>query len=93
MRIPKGWLTVISREILKELLDKDFVELKTSENAVRDIIFEAMLAELMVEDTLNDEVRDILKKFDSEIEKGNLDYRTLFDMTKKKLVKERNIIL
>lgn len=93
MRIPKGWLTVISREILKELLDKDFVELKASENQVRDIIFEAMLAELMVEDTLNEEVRDILKKFDSQIEKGNLDYRTLFDMTKKKLVKERNIIL
>lgn len=93
MRIPKGWLTVISREILKELLDKDFVELKASENKVRDIIFEAMLEELMIEDTLNEEVRDILKKFDSEIEKGNLDYRTLFDMTKKKLVKERNIIL
>lgn len=93
MRIPKGWLTVISREILKELLDKDFVELKASENEVREIIFEAMLQELMIEDTLNEEVRDILKKFDSEIEKGNLDYRTLFDMTKKKLVKERNIIL
>ncbi len=49
--------------------------------------------ELMVEDRLNDEVREMLKQFDSEIEKGRLDYRRLFDMTKKKLVRERNIII
>ena len=34
-----------------------------------------------------------LKKYDVEIEKGRLDYRKLFELTKQKLVKERNIIL
>jgi hypothetical protein len=47
----------------------------------------------MVEDRINDEVRQILKKFEPEIEKGRLDYRKLFDMTKQKIVKERNVIL
>jgi uncharacterized protein len=51
------------------------------------------MEELMVEDRINDEVRQILKKFEPEIEKGRLDYRKLFDMTKQKLVRERNVIL
>ncbi len=47
----------------------------------------------MVEDRLNQEVREMLKQFDADIEKGRLDYRRLFDLTKKKLIKERNIII
>jgi hypothetical protein len=46
-----------------------------------------------VEDRLNEEVREFLKGHASEIEKGRLDYRRLFDLTKQKLVKERNLVL
>ena len=42
---------------------------------------------------LGNTVEELLKQYDSEIEKGRLDYRRLFEMTKKKLVQERNIIL
>ena len=41
----------------------------------------------------NDEVRELLKTYTSEIEQGRLDYRKLFDLTKQKLVRERNIVL
>ncbi|MBI4849566.1 MAG: DUF507 family protein [Nitrospirae bacterium] len=93
MRVPKGWVPVVSREILEELLKKSLIELKVSKEKATELLNELMLEELMVEDRLNEEVRQMLKKFDSEIEKGRLDYRKLFDMTKQKLVKERNIIL
>lgn len=93
MRIPKTWISVIARKILKDLLQKKFIELDVPEEKAEEIIYQAILQELMIEDRLNDEVREILIKFDSEIERGNLDYRTLFDMTKKKLVRERDIIL
>lgn len=52
-----------------------------------------MTQELEVEDRVNDEVREILKKFESDIERGRLDYRKLFDMTKQKIVRERNIVI
>lgn len=93
MRIPKSWVPVLAKEIMTELLRKEMVSLHVpEEQAIREL--EGMiLDELMVEDRLNDEVREILKKFESEIEKGRLDYRQLFDMTKQKLVRERNIIL
>jgi hypothetical protein len=93
MRIPKTWVPVLAKEVMEELLRKESIELNAPQEQVTSMIKELILEELMVEDRLNDEVREILKKFDSEIEQGRLDYRRLFDMTKHKLVKERDIIL
>ncbi|RJQ20281.1 MAG: DUF507 family protein [Nitrospiraceae bacterium] len=93
MRIPKGWVPVLSKEIIEELFRKDLVELQAPKEKVVELLHEVLLAELMVEDRLNEEVREMLKKFDSEIEKGRLDYRKLFELTKQKIVKERNLIL
>lgn len=93
MRIPKGWVSVLAKEIIEELLKKELIELKLPEDKVVKLLEELMLDEFMVEDRLNEEVREILKQYDTEIEKGRLDYRRLFELTKQKLVKERNIIL
>jgi hypothetical protein len=93
MRIPKGWVPVLAKEIMEDLLKRGLVELKVPREKVLVLLEELILEELMVEDRLNAEVREILKKYDSEIEKGRLDYRKLFELTKQKLVKERNIIL
>ena len=93
MRIPKEWVTIISKEIVEGLLENQLIELKESKERVTEILEELMIDELMVEDRLNDEVRRILKEHETEIEKGRMDFRALFDMTKKKLVRERNIIL
>lgn len=93
MRIPQNQVSLLSKKILEELLKKGLVELKEPREKVVDSLGELMLDELMVEEKLNAEVREILKQHDSEIEKGRLDYRRLFEMTKKKLVTERNIVL
>ena len=52
-----------------------------------------ILAELMLEDRLNNEVRELLKKHETDIERNRMDYRKLFELTKQKLVKERNLVL
>jgi len=93
MRIPKGWVSVMAQEIIEELLRKGQIELRESKEKVIELTKELMLEELMVEDRLNEEVREILKKYDAEIERGHLDYRKLFELTKQRLVRERNIIL
>ncbi|RJQ56519.1 MAG: DUF507 family protein [Nitrospiraceae bacterium] len=93
MRIPKGWASVIAKEVLDELLKRELIELLAPKEKVAELLHELMLGELMVEDRLNEEVREMLKKFEPEIEKGRLDYRRLFDLTKQKLVKERNLVL
>ena len=93
MRIPKSWVPMLAKKIADNLVKKDLVE---SLVPVATLIVETerlLLEELTVEDRLNEEVRQILKKFEPEIEKGRLDYRRLFDMTKQKIVRERNVIL
>jgi len=93
MRIPKSWVPALAKKITDNLINKELVE---SLVPVETLIAETerlLLEELMVEDRLNEEVRQILKKFEPEIEKGRLDYRRLFDMTKQKIVKERNVII
>lgn len=93
MRIPKSWIPYIATTIIENLIKKDMIEplvpkeelLKEAENLILD--------ELMVEDRLNEEVRELLKKYEAEIEKGKLDYRKLFELTKQKLVKQRNLVL
>lgn len=93
MRIPKSSIPVLAKVMAKELLSREMLELKISEDQFVMTIAELILEELMVEDRLNEEVREILKKYDSEIEAGRLDYRRVFDLTKQKLIKDRNIII
>ena len=83
----------MSKEIAAALVEKGMVELKVSEKDFAALLEELILDELMVEDRLNAEIREMLKQHEAEIEKGRLDYRKVFDLTKQKILKERNIII
>ncbi len=93
MRIPKTWVPLIAKKIIDDLISKELI---THEISPAELVSEAeriIMDELMIEDRVNDEVREILKKFTGEIEKGKLDYRKMFELTKKKIVQERGLIL
>jgi hypothetical protein len=93
MRIPKNWIPYIDNNIIENLLKKNMIESTVPKEQLIEETEKLILDELMVEDRLNEEVREILKKYEAEIEKGKLDYRKLFEMTKQKLVKQRNLVL
>ncbi|MGD0282944.1 MAG: DUF507 family protein [Dissulfurispiraceae bacterium] len=93
MRIPKSWVPLLARQIVNNLVNKGLIEPPVSVERLIEETGNLLLDELMAEDRLNDEVRQLLKKYESEIAKGRLDFRKLFDMTKQKLVRERNIVL
>ena len=93
MRIPKTWVPLIAKKIMDDLLAKEII---VSRAPVEELVAEAeklIMEELMVEDRVNDEVREILKKFTGEIEKGRLDYRKVFDLTKRKIIEERGLVI
>lgn len=93
MRIPKTWVPIIAKKIVENILSKGLVKSTVPIERLQSETGEIILHELTVEDRLNEEVREILKKHSGEIEQGRLDYRKLFELTKHKLVKERNIVL
>ena len=93
MRIPKTWVPGISKKIAEDLLNSKLIRLRNSKEQVIALIEKLMLEELMVEDKLNDEIKEMLRQYDDEIEKGHLDYQRLFNMTKQKILRERNIVI
>ena len=93
MRIPKAWVPIMAKKIIDNLIARELVKPKIPMDKLLAIAESLMMEELMVEDRLSDEVRLLLKKHESEIERGRMDYRSLFELTKKKLVKERNVVL
>jgi hypothetical protein len=93
MRIPKTWVPLLAKKIIENLIAKNLISPAVPPGKVLSEAEELILHELAVEDRLNDEVRELLKNHTSEIERGRLDYRRLFDLTKQKLVKERNLVL
>ena len=93
MRFPKTWVPLIAKKIIDDLLAKALIASKVP---VEELTAEAehlIMDELMAEDRVNDEVREILKKHTGEIEKGRLDYRKMFELTKKKIIEERGIVI
>ena len=93
MRVPKAWVPLISKKIVDDLFAKDLIVSDLSAAGLASEAEKIIMDELMVEDRLNAEVREILKKYSADIEKGRLDYRRVFDLTKKKIVEERGLIL
>lgn len=93
MRVPKPWVPLIAKKVIDDLITKGLIDSRVS---VEELILETeklITDELTVEDRLNEEVREVLKKHSSEIEKGHLDYRKMFELTKRKIIEERGLIL
>ena len=60
---------------------------------VEELVREVITEDLQVEDRLNDEVKELLRAFSNEFNKGEADYYKMFTMVKRKLAQERGLIL
>jgi len=92
MRLTKNQVEYIAYRITKGLQDKEMIDAENPVNMVQSVI-NIMTDELLVEDRLNDEVREILTDHAEEMRRTNVEYREMFKMIKKKLARERKIIL
>ena len=92
MRLTKNQVEYIAYRITKELHDKGLIDSDNPAHMLQSLIG-IMTEELLVEDRLNDEVREILTQHADEMRRTNVEYREMFKMIKKKLARERKIIL
>ena len=93
MRIPKTWVPIMAKRIIENLIAHEMITPKIPVEKLIEQADAIILEELMLEDRLNNEVRELLKKHETDIERNRMDYRRLFELTKQKLVKERNLVL
>lgn len=93
MRLPKERVSQLADVLLNRLQAEGYVELVGDRKAAVAALDHAITEELMVEDRLNAEVRELMKAYEAEIEKGRVDYQKMFAMIKNKLVKDRGLVL
>ena len=92
MRLTSDEIEYIARKIVKTLSSEEKLEMDSVARVV-EAIGRVITDELMVEDKLNEEVREVLIQHASEMERSNITYTEMFKMVKKKLAREKGIIL
>ena len=93
MKLRKERIESLSKALVDRLSRGQYIHIQIKRDVMVNNLKQIITDELMVEDRLNEEVRQILKAYEVEIDRGNLDYHKMFQMTKKQLLKERGVIL
>jgi hypothetical protein len=92
MRLTSDEIEFISRKIVKTLVKAEKIEVDAEEELVESIT-RVITEELRVEDRLNEEVREVLIQHSGEMQRSNITYTEMFKMVKRKMAKEKGIIL
>jgi len=92
MRLTSDEIEFISRKVIKTLVAEGKLEVDSEARVVGDVV-KVITDELAVEDRLNEEVREVLLQHASEMERSNVTYTEMFKMLKKKMAREKGIIL
>jgi hypothetical protein len=94
MRLPKEIIEYLAQTIVHDLLAKGLITIVPEQQEeligrIKHVITE----DLLVEDHLNDEVRELLQEHASDMAKGQVEYQKMFLLVKRRLVRERGLIL
>ena len=93
MRLTKERVQAIASTTIGRLRKQGLLEITGSTDQLARSLDHVITEELTIEDRLNAEIREILKKFELDFEKGRADYQKMFTMVKQKLIHERGLIL
>jgi len=93
MRLRKKIIDHVAKTVADRLFDQGLLSADGAREMVMAEVGRLITADLMVEDRLNEEVKELLRAHTAEIERGNVDYARMFSMVKRKLVQERGLIL
>lgn len=93
MRLRREMIERIAGRLAESLLRGEYISLDVDPKELKALIHRVIEEDLLVEDRLNEEVKEILHAHANIIDKSNVDYSRMFNLVKNKLVKERNLIL
>jgi uncharacterized protein len=92
MRLDAQEIEYLSRRIVKTLVADGKLEVDSEPRVVADLA-RIITEELHVEDRLNEEVREVLSQHSSELERSDITYTEMFKMLKRKMAREKGIVL
>ncbi len=93
MRLRRKMIDYVAKTVTDNLFDEELLAIEDTPETLQAEIRRIITDDLLIEDRLNEEVKDILRAHTAEIDRGNIDYARMFAMVKRQLVKERGLIL
>ncbi len=93
MRLNTTRIHQMAAKVVERLVAQGLLKIQGKPEPVIQQLETAITHELEAEDRLNADVREMLKQFEREFAEGRADYQKMFSMVKKKLIKERDIVL
>ena len=92
MRLRREQIEVIAYRVVHDLQKAGLITVDDVVD-VEARIHQVITEELLVEDSLNDEVREIMREHDAQIRRADVEFHEMFKVIKARLARERNIIL
>ena len=92
MLLSRDYVSHISVELVKRLLAAEMIEARSADTLSLKIR-QTMLEELLVEDRLNEEVRQILSQYADEMRRSGASYQEMYKKVKAQLARDRKLIL
>ena len=81
----------MAAQIVQDLVSRDMID-HPERDRLFQLVHQVLIDELMVEDKIDEEVRQILSEHVDEIQQANVQYHEMFKKVKAKLQRERNLI-
>ena len=92
MLLSRDYVGHMAKEVVKRLLAAKMIETKNAENLVQHVR-QVMADEITIEDRLNEEVREILGRYQEEMRRTGVSYQEMYKKVKGQLARERKLIL
>jgi hypothetical protein len=92
MRLNKNQLEHLASVILRSLVKEGKIIVDDKGHLLEEVTG-ILVDEFMKEDRLDQEVRELLSKYMEKIRRENIEYQAMFKEVKKKLARERGIVL
>jgi hypothetical protein len=92
MLLSRDYVGYMAKEIVKRLVSAEMIEVKNAENTTQQVR-QVMAEEVTIEDRLNEEVREILAKYQDEMRTTGVSYQEMYKKVKGQLARERKLIL
>lgn len=93
MKLRRDYIEFISQRLVERLVEKECIRLNSDVKTVQAKIAQTIMDDLSVEDNLDVEVRKILEGYTQQMRQQHIEYHEMFQIIKRKLIKERNLVL
>jgi hypothetical protein len=93
MKLKQNQIEKISNLIVKNLKEKKLANFIVKDSEIQKKICDIILKNVQTEEEIEKETELLLEKFSDQFSSGEIEYKKMFDLTKKKIAEKKGFVL